>query len=518
MSESRKDLIFADLVRDQLVLVALSGESLDATAVRDAGARGVLVLTRSADRIAVRAEDHVSAPMRRLADVGRNNCSVAILHGRSCFALVNKRHFSRFKHILVPTDASFLFALIGFCRYLPRGTFRIVGKTNLACGGYNMRFIVLENRFVPGANARLYGPAGKTPLEILHEFSGINYVLLRSIESIENGSHTGDIDLLVSAADLDRLKLRLLTRAGTYPLDVYTEAGEHGHSYIGVPYFKPSLAKQMLATADVRPSGIRTASAKWGFLSYCYHLLFHNRLAIGSKGGEILDRGVFRKPGNFDELKRRAVAAKIEVPRTIRHLEQVLHAENAFPSIDLIGFYSRKSPGLRRRYLEHGKAKPGLSVFFVRDFGAGLACVPVVRDELKAHFTILTEGPVTSENEREILSDVRGGNWQDQSAPGGIAKPIYWFVCWDDRPIPPSRKTRRKYPRLDNERIRLKADIRKQVGVTTHKPQALVHSSDNTFEALEHIKKIGASGHPAVAALCPVEKGEHTAAGRARHQ
>jgi hypothetical protein len=457
--------------------------------------------------------------MRRFADVGRSNCSVAILFGRSCLALANKRHLSRFKRILVPLDTSLLFALAGLCRYLRRGNLRVIGKTAFACRGRNLRFIVLENQFVPLVNPRLYGPAGKTPLEILRELSGINYVLLRSIERIESGSHAGDIDLLVSEADLDRLRSRLLTGPGNYPIDVYTEAGEHGHSYIGVPYFKPSIAKQMLATAHVRPSGIRTASAKWAFLSFCYHLLFHNRLAIGSKDAEVLHSGVFRKPGNLDELQRRAVAAKMETPRTIRDLEQALHAENAFPSIDLIGFYSKKSPGLRRRYLEHGKARPGLSVFFVRDFGTGLVCVPAIREELKAHFRILTEGPVTPENGREIMSEVRGGNWQDQAAPGGIAKPIYWFVCWDDNPIPPSRKTRHKYPRLDNERIRLKDRIRKQVGGIAHKPQALLHSSDNTGEALEHLKKIGAAGHPALAALglvCPEEKGEQALDSHAR--
>ena len=94
------------------------------------------------------------------------------------------------------------------------------------------------------------------------------------------------------------------------------------------------------------------------------------------------------------------------------------------------------------------------------------------------------------------MGQVRGGNWADPEAPEGIAPPIHWFACFDDSPVKPSRRTRKRYPRVDNENIMRKHAIREQIGEKTRKPQRIIHASDNTREAIEHLELLGLSESP----------------------
>lgn len=502
MGKARNRLIaLSDIVRDRLVVVASPPKGFSVRGLTDAGARDILVLTRGADKNPARRGDHLVAPLRRSSDVARNNCTVAVLNGVTGLALLNKRAFAQFRHILVPRDASLLAAAGGLLRYGRRGHLRIVGRSLLETGTRAKTFLVLESNFKLASNCRLYAPSGPPPSELLRRISDLDCVILRSIEAIEAERHTGDLDLLISAEELDKLEERLGGQAGTYPLDVYTEAGERGHSYLSVPYFKPSLAREILSSAVLRPSGIRAPSVKWRYLAFCYHVLFHNKLAKVKPGQEALKPDLFRKRRHYDELIRLAQEAGLPPPASFGDLERALKTEDAFPGIDLIGFYSKKSPFAKERYLSGGAARPGLSVFFLRDFGERLSPVREVRERLASKFEVLVEGPVTPENEAAILGGVRGGNWEDRQAPGGVAKPVYWFVCWDGSPVAPSFSTRRKYPRIDNENIRLKDRIRREIGVASSKPQPIVHSSDNSTEALEHLQRLGLSSHPSIMAL-----------------
>jgi len=138
---------------------------------------------------------------------------------------------------------------------------------------------------------------------------------------------------------------------------------------------------------------------------------------------------------------------------------------------------------------------------FVRDFGLGSEPVARVRDVLASRFDIISEGPVSDDIRDAVVKSVRGGNWSDPTAPGGQARPVYWFICWDREPAAPTRRTRKKRPRIDNEHVNLKYAIREHVGVKARKQQRLVHTSDNTTEALEHIHVLGRvavlAAHPA---------------------
>jgi len=489
---------FTDIIHNKLVLVALAGEKVTADYLRKNGARDVLILDRTGNLEAVREDQRVQQRYARLSDVGKNNCNVAILHGKSALAVIEKQKFGQFTHILVPMGLTQFAVLIGLLRYGRRKFLMVTGKTNIDCHGKRRGYTVLEAHANLRDNRRQYGPSGCSPLELMKRLSDLDYVALRWTEMMEKGTHEGDIDLLVSSAGLKGLLDCYSQEISTYPLDVYTDDGQGGFAYKSVPYFTHKLAKELLKSATLSAEGIRVSSPFWRFLAFCYHLIFHGKSKYVRPGTTEIDPNTFPKPHYYPELQRLAKLADQPVPRTFDDIETLLRDAGVMPSLDLIGFYSNKNAFLKKRYFEHAPMKVGLATFFIRDFGSGQEKVPDLRAQLLGHFEILAEGPVDETNRERVLKGVRGGNWADRKAPGGVAEPVYWFVCWDATPQQPSARTKRKHPRVDNERIRLKDTLRRDLATQGHKAMRIIHSSDNSLEALDHLEHLGLRNHPAI--------------------
>ncbi|MBN2429034.1 MAG: hypothetical protein JXK94_11920 [Deltaproteobacteria bacterium] len=497
---SRPIIPFTDIVRDKLVLLALAGGKLSSEILKDNGARDVLVLDSKGNREAERHETYVRKRFSRIPDIRKNNCNVFVLHGIAVLGLMQKRQFARCGYILVPFGWPwFAAARLALLRYGKRNILSFVGSTDINCNGKVFRYVVLAANVRMPDQSRQYGPTGCTPLEILRRLSGLNYVVLRSIEQIENGSHRGDLDILVHHQDLENIKTRLESEIGTYPIDVYTDNGQFGHCYKSVPYFTFKLAKGLLDSAYETDKGLRVAKGDWNFLAFCYHLLFHDKSETLEANSNAINSRTFSKSSYHAELERLANIAGRPVPRTFEEMEGELRRAGVMPSLDLIGFYSNKNAFLKHRYFDHTRVKAGLATFFLRDFGSGIKKVPILRERLLEHFEILAEGPVDEKNRDSVIKGVRGGNWADSSAPGGVAEPVYWFVCWDSSPQQPSPRTRRKHPRVDNERIRLKDELRHELCESEKKGKRIIHSSDNSFEALDHLEHLGLTDHPEIA-------------------
>lgn len=486
----------SELIRDRLVLVALARPRVSADDLRSQGARDVLILGRTGDTEPTRKPNHVYQRYSQLSDVRKNNCQVAILHGQSALAATEKQKFGRFSYILIPHGIAQIAMFLGLLRYSRKKRLLIIGQTEVQLNGKITRYTVLEPHANLRDNRRQYGPSGCTPLELMKRISHVDYVALRWTEMMEEGTHEGDIDLLVSQKGLEDLLNCYMKEIGTYPLDVYTDDGQGGFTFKSVPYFSPNLAKGLLESATLSEKGIRVASPYWRFLAFCYHLMFHGKSKYTQPGTEKIEPGTFPKPHYYPELERLAKLADMTVPCTFGDIETLLRNADSMPSLDLIGFYSNKNEFLKKRYFDHESIKVGLATFFIRDFGNGLDKIPYLREQIAKHFQILVEGSVDETNRERILQGVRGGNWADRKAPGGTAEPIYWFVCWDPAPQNPSARTRRKHPRVDNERIRLKDDLRRALTSSEHKTLRIIHSSDNSLEALDHLDHLNLKEHP----------------------
>jgi len=484
------------LMRDKLVMVALPGSGDWVGAVRALGAKDVLLLTRGGPKDASRHPTHVEARYSQLRDVSHSNCEIGILNSTASMAVSQKHHFwkARFETILVPLAGSLLPNLPSILYYAQRRRLIVEGTSCLEVEGRSRRFLVLNVRRKSPHNRRLFAPAHLAPVEFFRRIEGVDYVLLRSVERIEHNDSFKDIDVLVSDADLPLLRGRLGQEAATLPLEAYTETGADGHDYRSAPYFIPEMARRMLAAAVARPSGIRALCAKWQYLSLAYHLIFHGKSAEIPPGASVIGPQTWDKPRHYEDLVRMAHDAAFPTPRTFADLDGALREHQAFPGRDLIGFYSPRNPFVAARYVNSGRTRAGLATFFLRDFGDGARAAPRVLAQLEKQFRVLAHGPVNGENRAAIVSMIRGGNWRDP-ARNMMAEPIYWFVCWDEHPVVPKGRPRRKYPNLDNQRIvDFKHRIREEAAELAGDPTRLLHASDNTDEAIEHVHAIGVAG------------------------
>lgn len=499
------EIAATSLVQDRLVAVALPPSAGFPESLRSAGARDVLLIRRGGPADAVRAADHAVIAYEKARSVHANNCSVVLLHGTAATALMSSKTLARFRTILVPLGPPLGLALPALMRHVRRKRIALAGEARLEVAGRGRRYLVVESLITPSDNRRQFGTCGLAPIDVIRRLEGLDYVVLRWPELIEDGRHEGDIDILVARGDADQVVARYADSIATYPLDVYSDDGSGGYYFNRAPYYMPGMARRMLESASVRPSGIRAADPLWRYLSFGYHLLLHIKSRRVPPGTNAIGPGTFRAPKYFAELQRLAIEAGEQPPASFDDIEAALKRADAWPAIDLMGFYAEKNRFLKHRYFEHATLPPGLMTVFVRDFGLGEEPVPRIRDHLAARFEIVSEGPVSDEIRDAVLKRVRGGNWSDPTAPGGQARPVHWFICWDPSPARPTRRTRRKRPHVDNENSNLKYEIREDVGIKVRKQQRLIHASDNSTEALEHIQVLGREAvlkaHPAARVL-----------------
>lgn len=496
------------LVGDKLVVVATREADWYADAIVAAGARDVLMLARTSLDKKPASERRVFGHYSKATEVWHNNASVAVLDGSATSALFYRKAVERFRTILVPHGPALAVVASALIRWRRRGRVTIAGSIDVVSGGQHRRCLVLHSNVVRTDHRRQHAPARLSPFEIVRGLEGLDHAVLRWADVIAAGQHDGDIDLLVAVEATGALQDLWSQEIGTYPIDIYTEDGSGGFHFTQVPYFVPHMARRMLASARPSKDGIRVAAPEWQFLSFAYHLMFHIKSRRVPPGTNTLSPATFTSPKYLAELERLAAMAGQVPPRSFDDIEAALKRFDAFPGIDLIGFYAKKNPFLQARYLGDKRPRPGLATFFVREFGASGERVSEIRKALAVNFEIVAEGPVTAELGDAVRRRVRGGNWTDASAPGGRAEPIHYFVCWDASPRAPSGRTRSRYPNLDNDRILTKYAIRSDIGDKGHKAQSLIHSSDNSAEAMEHIEVLGLSDRPTVAtALAKVRRG-----------
>lgn len=501
-SSKPKPLInFPDLIKNELILVAHGEDLITSELLLQAGAKDQLFIGKFPQVTATRQGPRVLQQWTKLANIRTNNCTVAILHGPAVLALAEKSKIATFKHVLVPCGLWGLSSVLGLLRYGKRGLLQKIGVTRIPTLHGDKEYMVFQVQMQRRDHRRQYGPTGASPLELMKQLSGLRYTCLRWSELMESGEHEGDIDILIDQPSLIEMQQRYNQQICTYPLDVYSDDGQGGYTYKSVPYYTEKLSAHILDSSTETAGGIRVAAPYWRFLGFCYHLTFHNKSERIAADTEWIRPQTFHKPHYYEELQRLARLAEVPMPETFTDIETLLTSAGVMPSLDLIGFYSRKNAFLKKRYFDQSQLKPGLITFFVRDFGQGQILIERLRNRLKDSFVILHEGAVTPENRAAIIQCVRGGNWADADAPHGRAEPIYWFVCWDTQPKKLSAKTKRKHPRLDNENIRIKDFLRQEFSHGDSKSQRIIHSSDNSLEAFDHLQALGLQSDPEILQL-----------------
>jgi len=496
LNTEKRMISLSNIFANKLVMLVGDVGQVCLNAVMACEPKEVLLFSRTGPELPERHSGHVSARLRRLSDLSKTNCEVAIFDAVTSLALNKKRYFweTRLQTLLVPKGIASLLYLGGLSYYRKKKRLTIMGEVTLGNKNGSREFLVVSIlRGENSHNRRLFAPHDWTPHQILSHMAGLNYVLLRSIDAISAGKDFKDIDILVSDDDLVELRSRFGQKVGLYQIDAYSEGGALGHDFQSVPYFFPRFAREILGSAEILPNQIRVPSAKYRYLSLAYHLLFHGKSRHIEDLND-LSENTFGNARHYHSLISAAGDAGFSEPRSLSDIDAHLHDCDAFPSADILGFYARRNRFVSQRYLSSKQALPGLVTFFTRDYNQTSNVTDAIERALAENFEILAKGPLDEQTRCVVNERVRGGNSRD-NVDASSGEPTSWYVCWDPTPISVDRKLRKKYPHLDNARtLALKLRLRELAG-----GKRILHSSDNSGEALEHVRVLNLEQHPGIA-------------------
>jgi len=488
-----KDIKPEEIFKDKLVCYALPKKNDSLKKELMGLAKAVLYLEKDANKEPLIQNGNVVANYRSSSAVRNNNCDVAVLGGASQFLLRSRKFFGEFKYFCIPVSFWMLSGLIGLIRYTFGGRLDLVGK---------MRFreasslLVFKNNLSgKRRRARYFGPIDRTPKEILQDLSGLKYVLLRWVDQVERNEDILDLDILIHDQSLKAFQNYIKNQIGLFPIDVYTNSGSCGHSFKSIPYYPQRMSEEFLRNIEVRESGVQTLTPFSNYTAYVYHLLFHKSDRV-KKNAEKLDSSTWGDEKYFNNLIKLSLDGSSEIPKTICDLEDHLKSQKVFPMMDTISFLSIGNDFLKERYLKHQPdISFALSVFIVRDFGVTAEeFTQMIEIVSSTGYKLLASILLSKAQIKNVEKYVRGGNWNDDKGLNGYAGPRYLILAIDNDPKKPARKTLRRYPLIDNERLLVKRNIRKWFGNKRGLGAVnVIHASDNSYEAMEYLGLIDES-------------------------
>ena len=480
----QSDANIVSLLADKVI--AVLGTVRAATQIAShLSAADVLAINSSGPRHAERNGKPGHLKFRGWRSLASNNASIIVVAKNPRTALWSKDAFSKKQWLLIAVRPWIILQLPTLFRHMKRK--RLIPRQRIKLGRQTFLCFQIECNVLD--NHRQFYPLDSSPRQFLESLKAFNYVLLHGEDKLDRLAPGSDIDLLVEGHQIADIIDKNQKDLCTQPMDIYSHDGSNGFYFNRAPYVTPKLAQKLLSEKRLHKN-IHLPSPEAQFLSDQFAILFQQKSRSVPPGSEIINAKELRSTSSYDRLYVSAKGADRDMPVTFSDIEANLMKDGLFPEVDLLGFYCVKNPFLQRRYLT-SNYKPGLATFFIRDFGNMPSVTANVRNALLVSFDILLEMPLTGEQQEIAANAIRGGNWADPEAEGGVAKPVYLFVCVDRNPQKPSRRTKRKHPLVDNENNRIKEAIREQAAPERRKALRMIHGSDNTQEAVAHMQSLG---------------------------
>ena len=110
----------------------------------------------------------------------------------------------------------------------------------------------------------------------------VRYAVLRWFDELPHVRTGGDIDILVDDAGVDRMDdLFVLAERGAVRCDLFSVSGLPGTSYMGMSYFPPDRARELLDRSIEHRGMCRVPAAEDHFLSLAYHAVYQKGLKSG---------------------------------------------------------------------------------------------------------------------------------------------------------------------------------------------------------------------------------------------
>lgn len=346
-------------------------------------------------------------------------------------------------------------------------------------------------------------------LEVLREFEqrNIPYVVLRWFEEVplnveQEANFKEDVDLLIEPDKMEQIAELAGSHRGTMKCDLYSTTAKLGTSYLGMPYYPPVMAKEILEHREKYQGLFYVPVPQYHFNALAYHLVYHKGLESGIPTGCDLTTNPQPKRPYAQKLEELGTTIGVELvkPYTLCSLHNYLKSIHWDMPYDLLVRWPRQTAwqehliDYERQLLQpYAEKLPELAVFFIRSDVVDADAVEQTYQLLEQKFTLLRKETLNQEQQKRVMRMVRGGNWIEHkrttTVPPCIAVVAYDFspqIYTEDDP------RKKRYPLVTNTNMFYKHKIRKSINESSQVKNKIIgiHGSDNAYEAQHMLEAV----------------------------
>jgi hypothetical protein len=328
----------------------------------------------------------------------------------------------------------------------------------------------------------------------------------RNIEYVLLGGAPGRLELLVSDADLDRLRDLITLWPMGVPVSVYTPSARPGTSYTSplaerhprnrMAVFPRRIAEGLLQRAVTDPGKPTAMTARDALFACAYRAAYMEATCCNWSESATCSRC-----RDFEmELRRLAALAEVPLPEplTPRSLDMLLDKEGWRPPLDLLEKAAEWAPWIRDAFpaLKHAERveAPGVAVFFIRERALQNGLKSEILETLKEKGFDLLHVVDLDEAQSELAGHAfRGGNWGMGSWKVDGGRPGCIVVGLDLLPLPVSGELAALHPTCDDWKIiRAKVAARLVVNASCRPGEQYngLHSTDNSDQAWRVVRDL----------------------------
>lgn len=463
------------------------------------GAHHYLGLVLASDQDALEdVPDHLRGRFHLMISpdqIFRNDTDLLVLRAPAIRAVWAIRDLTHAHHIVIERASARAWLQIHGALAISRLMGRVNHLGTSTCGSQRYEVFSTSPLKRPRPRHYLSEAVGVSGLIRRLEQEGLDYVVLRWFADLPRLDSGEDLDILVADRHLTQLHQILAEEPGTIPVDVYSESGLEGADFLGMAYYPPHLAAQMLARAERHRSGARVPSAEDHLHSLAYHAVYHKGAASGL-ASTFVETETEPDHDYAQALTRVAHSLGLSWPTSLEEVDEELTAQGWRPPLDTLRRLTDANAWVQHRFFpqtdEAPFELPEPTIFFIRERAlSALGREKAVGVIESLEFEIISVRELSGQAGDRTTELVRGGNWGRGPFPVSGGDPVMVVVAAHYGPRPPNRELLARYPRLTNgDVLHVKVLMRELVVAKFGTEHAFnpVHSSDDEFETWEYLE------------------------------
>jgi len=459
-----KDSFFFDLLQELTGVPKYVGLAASKNLCKTLGAHGVLYLHER--------------------QVRENSTDVLILSNASTPALWIFHMVAHAKELLVAPNP---IGVAAACKQVALKHLVFTGVKTFTHKGVSRKYLSFKNIAHVKERTRKYISPIHGVRTFFKSVRDTKYVVLRWFENLPEVEEGEDIDVLLADEDIETFMGTMKEFPGTIPCDVYSVEGQQGFDYGGIAYFPPEKAASVLDKRVQHNEDFYVPDEKSHAYTLAFHALYHKGEAAGIPS---LEKSVEISEDPEHEYQTILGGMGFDTS-SLEALEEEVAVAGWKPPMDTLRRFSKSNGWLGRRYNFGSISEDGLVTFVIREKAKEHKHVDdIIQMIFDEGFSILYSGEIDKKNLEKAKAYIRGGNWAAGPWPVSGGDPYVVVVAHDVHPKELGSRERLQHPHVENARIiDCKYRVRKLLNKQLSESEAcnVLHSSDNTEEALEYI-------------------------------